>query len=132
MRIPLILILFIVSSLFSRGATTQQYTEKAEMVSLLYYNPQATVKDYISQGIYGKRVYIYPESAYYQLKVIRTNPKFRNKNYQFDKNKFHLFYLKAKKWQHISKIISHIVNGTFSHQQTNVIIGLAIRRTIKM
>ena len=97
MKTSLILILFIVSPLFGRGAVTQQNTEKAEMISLLYYNPQATVKDYISQGIYGKRVYIYPESAYYQLKVIRTSPKFRNKNYQFDKSKFHLFYLKAKK-----------------------------------
>lgn len=129
MKTSLILILFIVSPLFGRGATTQQNTEKAEMVSLLYYNPQATVKDYISQGIYGKRVHIYPESAYYQIKVIRTGPKFRNKNYQFDKSKFHLFYLKAKKWQYISKIISHIVNGIFLHRLTNVIIDLVIRRT---
>ena len=39
MKTSLILILFIVSPLFGRGATTQQNTEKAEMVSLLYYNP---------------------------------------------------------------------------------------------
>lgn len=99
MKISLLLILFIISSLFGKGSTTQQNTEKAEMVSLLYYNPQATVTDFINQGFYGNVIYlyIYPESAYYRLKVIRTSPKFRNKNFQFDKNKFHLFYLKAKK-----------------------------------
>ena len=97
MKISLLLILFIISPLFGNGSTTQQNAEKAEMVSLLYYNPQATVNDFINQGLYGNVIYIYPESAYYRLKVIRTSPKFRNKNFQFDKNKFHLFYLKAKK-----------------------------------
>ena len=97
MKISLLLILFIINPLFGKGSTTQQNAEKAEMVSLLYYNPQATVNDFINQGLYGNVIYICPESAYYRLKVIRTSPKFRNKNFQFDKNKFHLFYLKAKK-----------------------------------
>lgn len=97
MRKHIIITVLSLMSILTFGNTLQSGQEKSDMVALILYNPKATTQDFIAQGLYGKNIYIQQETAYYRYKDITTNPKFRNRYFQFDKNKFHHFYLSAKK-----------------------------------